>query len=94
MRKDATKRNKVEFARVKKVNALYLAEDESRQQVTYQRLYEIGTKKLHGRRYGHLTNIYYDDEGMQRTSSKSPDSRFGRESIVDVSRFQNSPMIQ
>ena len=31
IRKDAKKKNKVEFAKVKKVNSMYLAEDETRQ---------------------------------------------------------------
>ena len=50
-RKEAKKQNKLQFARVKKVNERILAEDESRQQVTYQRLFEIGTKKLYERHY-------------------------------------------
>lgn len=46
MRKEAQLRNKVQYAKVKKANDLILADNESRQQVTYQRLYEKGTRKL------------------------------------------------
>ena len=40
IRKEAVKKKKVEFTRVKTINELILADDESRQQVTYQRLFE------------------------------------------------------
>lgn len=49
MRKEAMKKNKKDYAQVKKMNAVILAENEERnKQVTYQRLYENGTKKLQG----------------------------------------------
>lgn len=49
MRKDAKKKNKKNYAQVKKKNESILAVKEDRnKQVTYQRLFETGTKKLQG----------------------------------------------
>lgn len=46
-RKDAKKQNKIEFARVRRVNEMYLAEDESRKNMnTHERLYQMGTYKI------------------------------------------------
>jgi len=51
MRKEAANKRKIEFAKVKKVNELYLAEDESRtQDTTYQRLYTMGTNRVKSRK--------------------------------------------
>ena len=89
IRKEARRKNKIEFARVKKINERILAGDESRQQVTYQRLYEQGTLKLQKSRFGQDSNVNYnyneDNIGETYLSpSKSTDLRFGRQSIVDA----------
>ena len=47
MRKDAKKKNKVEFARVRRNNEIYLAEHEERLYTkTYKRLHDYGTMKI------------------------------------------------
>ena len=84
MRKEAIQKNKIEFAKVKRVNEMYLAEDESRQQVTYQRLYQKGTKKIKEMRKG-----VHEEENLspQRTRRNVGD----RLSFADVSKFTQSP---
>lgn len=53
MRKDAKKKNKIQFARVRKNNELYLAEHEERLHIqTYKRLHEYGTMKIQDQRFG------------------------------------------
>ena len=49
MRREGMRKQKAQYAKTKRINEMYLAEDETRQQVAYQRLYEQGTRKQQGR---------------------------------------------
>ena len=72
MRKDALNRRKVEFARVKKMNDKYLAEDKSRQQITYQRLFEQGTKRLQDISHGTYNTYHCFDTQSPATQEPQP----------------------
>ena len=78
MRKEAKKKNKKDFALVKKMNDAILAEKEERyKQDTYQRLYETGTKKLQGmqdddERQPRIIDIAEDYNDVSAYPLKSP----------------------
>lgn len=91
MRREAQMKYKQQYARVKRVNDAILAEDESRQQVTYERLYQKGTRKLLDIKDGtYYSQNNADEEEAWGTPTRSPGAPDGADQS-SPSQMQQSP---
>lgn len=86
MRKEAIRKKKIEFAKVRRTNELYLAEDESRLQVTHKRLFEQGTRKLKD-----INQSQFEDD-YQVTPQRQRRNVGDRLSFAEIRGFQHSPL--